>query len=72
MPAKPTRPCQRCYASKAKTGPHGQVLQYQAHPGTWTVHRVWPTWADVRGWGFWALCGVPIVFWKPAGLEEEK
>lgn len=71
MSLKPTRPCKRCYANESTMGPRGELLQFQTHPETGTSHRAYPTWEDVRGWGFRSLCGVPIIFWKPAGQEGE-
>lgn len=63
MSLKPTRQCKRCFRTRHRDG-----LQVQVHPETGVAHRVHPTWATERGWGFRSLCGVPVIFWKPTGL----
>ncbi len=70
MSLKPTRPCKRCFANPVLVGPGYQRLSEQIHPETGTLHRAYPTWEDVRGWGYRSLCGVVIIFWKPTGLEK--
>lgn len=56
--------CKRCYGHR--TGRlRGVVALPQTHPQTRTRHRCVPTWTGALGWGFWSLCGVPIIFWRP-------
>lgn len=60
-----TRRCKKCYGHRTKRNFRGVPGTPQTHHKTGTRHLCVPNWTNEGGWGFWSLCGVPVVFWRP-------